>query len=119
MHITVTHDKYLVTVMAIVFAVLVHAAVPRYTWSHVQGQTWSRVDRWTGSISVWRATPAGFVRVTRPAEGEGFDRVWHAMGWNHDARGWYWPWFRGPRTGTFRAEDIDPSVDADVTTRIP
>lgn len=43
-------------VTAIVLALLLHAAVPRYTWSHTELNIWTRADRWTGGIELWHAS---------------------------------------------------------------
>lgn len=40
----------------LVVAILLHAAIPRYTWSHVESTIWTRADRWTGGIELWHAS---------------------------------------------------------------
>jgi hypothetical protein len=38
-------------IAAVVTALLIHAAIPRYNWSFSEG-TWHRVDRWTGTVRI-------------------------------------------------------------------
>ncbi len=117
-------------VSLLALAISIHAMVPRYVWTHVQGRTYSRTDRWTGDLQLWVGSYDTLKRVVAitPAqhEGEGLDPLWHSLGWNHDGEGWYWHWYtkrritfsdtdidsmasrhRAPRTGTFRNDDVD------------
>jgi hypothetical protein len=59
-----TPRKWWLGVAIIAIAILLHAAIPRYQWQHTSGVVWTRTDRWTGSIEVYRMTGEG-IRPTR------------------------------------------------------
>ncbi len=55
-----TRRRWWLGVAALVVAVLLHAAVPRYSWLPVAGEPGGlvRIDRWTGRAEWGRLDPA-------------------------------------------------------------
>lgn len=56
---TICDDTMMITrrdwwfgILLIAFVLLLHAAVPRYNWEHLDGMTWTRADRWTGHLTI-------------------------------------------------------------------
>ena len=47
-----TRRDWWLGVSAIVLAMILHAAVPRYEWRHQVGREWLRVDRWSGNAEL-------------------------------------------------------------------
>jgi hypothetical protein len=56
-----TRRDWWLGVTVVVLAILVHAALPRYTWTHVVGGFIMRTDRWSGSASVGTMTSGYWV----------------------------------------------------------
>jgi hypothetical protein len=60
-----TRRDWWLGVTAIVLAVFVHAAVPRYQWQHMAGAAYLRVDRWTGNAVLGTFRAGIFDEVAR------------------------------------------------------
>ena len=45
-----TRRDWWIGVTLLCAVVLIHAAIPRYEWRHVQGVAFTKVDRWTGTM---------------------------------------------------------------------
>ena len=54
-----TRRDWLLSLAALVLAVLLHAALPRYEWLRVNDTMVVRLDRWTGHASVGTLTRRG------------------------------------------------------------
>lgn len=56
-----TRRDWWIGVMLIVFALLVHALIPRYDFRQERSGSayWTRIDRWTGSAAVFRIDAEG------------------------------------------------------------
>lgn len=58
-----TRRDWWLGIALVVLALLTHAAVPRYEWTHVQGNNWTRADRWTGRLSLAGVANGKWVEV--------------------------------------------------------
>src|SRR5258705_10075719 len=80
--VSMTRRDWWFGVSLLALAISIHAMVPRYVWTHVQGRTYSRTDRWTGDLQLWVGSYDTLKRVVAitPAqhEGEGLDPLWHS-----------------------------------------